>query len=130
MVVDSEEGMMEGDEKIAAKTKINKYLNKEKQKIIYTYDFGDNWEHVLTLKKILQAEKGVVYPRCIDGKGACPPEDCGGIWGYEELLKVLKNPKNSEHKNMREWVGLEDGEEWDENLCDIDEINDYLADLA
>ncbi len=54
---------------------------------LYVYDFGDNWEHVLRLEKILPRQSGVDYPACIAGRRACPPEDCGGVWGYEELLR-------------------------------------------
>lgn len=57
------------------------------KKAEYTYDFGDDWEHIITLEKILPRDKGVSYPRCIQGKRACPPEDCGGIWGYEEICQ-------------------------------------------
>ena len=59
---------------------------------VYTYDFGDNWEHMIILEKILPREPGIKYPRCIKGKRACPPEDVGGIWGYEEYMEKLKNP--------------------------------------
>lgn len=58
----------------------------------YIYDFGDNWEHLITLEKILPKEPGTRYPRCIKGKRACPPEDIGGVWGYEEYLEKLNNP--------------------------------------
>ena len=57
------------------------------KKAEYTYDFGDDWEHIVTLEKILPRDKGVEYPRCFQGKRACPPEDCGGIWGYEEICQ-------------------------------------------
>jgi len=58
----------------------------------YIYDFGDNWEHLIALEKILQKEPGIRYPRCIKGKRACPPEDIGGMWGYEDYLEKLHNP--------------------------------------
>jgi hypothetical protein len=70
----------------------------------YEYDFGDSWEHEITVQKILPAAGGTTA-LCLDGAGACPPEDCGGIWGYAELLKTLKNPKHPEHKSMKEWLG-------------------------
>ena len=58
----------------------------------YSYDFGDGWVHEIQLEKILPREKDTSYPLCIDGKRACPPEDCGGVWGYpyaDQLLKML-----------------------------------------
>lgn len=70
----------------------------------YEYDFGDSWHHEILLEGILLKEKGTKYPICIDGQRACPPEDCGGIWGYENLLKVLRNPNHEEYESMTEWL--------------------------
>ena len=63
------------------KTKISKYFSTSNNKAIYEYDFGDGWEHQILLEKIIQADNEVEYPICLAGKRACPPEDCGGIWG-------------------------------------------------
>ncbi len=68
----------------------------EGETLIYDYDFGDRWEHDLKIEKIFPVEQGVHYPRCTKGKRACPPEDCGGPWGYAELLKAIKNPRHEE----------------------------------
>lgn len=72
---------------------------------LYTYDFGDNWEHLVKLEKILPREAKKKYPRCVAGKRACPPEDCGGIWGYRDFLKVLKNPGHEEYEDLLVWAG-------------------------
>lgn len=80
-------------------------LRSEKEKIDYEYDFGDSWEHVVLLEKILEPEEGQAYPVCVKGKRACPPEDCGGLWGYYNLLEILGNPKDEEYEEMLEWVG-------------------------
>lgn len=61
-------------------------LKREKDKISYTYDFGDNWQHIILLEKIKEKENSVNYPRCIKGKGGCPPEDCGGDWDEEDVI--------------------------------------------
>jgi hypothetical protein len=71
----------------------------------YTYDFGDNWEHTVVIEKTQSAIEGERYPRCIAGKCACPPEDCGGAWGYHDLLEVLADPSHPEHADRRGWVG-------------------------
>ena len=71
----------------------------------YWYDFGDDWRHTVKLEKILPAVSDITYPKCIDGKIACPPEDCGGVGGYYELVKVLKNPKTKRYKEMIDWLG-------------------------
>jgi hypothetical protein len=72
--------------------------------IIYEYDFGDGWEHELKVEKVLTAEPKVRYPRCTAGKRACPPEDCGGPYGYQNLLEILRDPKHEEHEEMLEWA--------------------------
>ncbi len=70
----------------------------------YEYDFGDGWLHEVTLAGVLLKERGRKYPVCVDGGRACPPEDCGGIPGYEELLKALVDPSHEEHRDMAEWL--------------------------
>lgn len=90
----------------ANKEKIKDYFSKG-SKATYTYDLGDDWVHEVKVKDIFPSEKGVKYPRCIDGKRACPPEDCGGICGYEEFLEAISDPNNEEHDEMLEWVGGE-----------------------
>lgn len=71
----------------------------------YTYDFGDNWEHIIKLEKITSLDADATYPQCIKGKMACPPEDCGGVWGYQEMLDILKDPKHEEYEETVEWMG-------------------------
>ncbi len=90
--------------------------------LIYEYDFGDGWEHEIKIEKILPAEKGKHYPLCLAGKRACPPEDCGGPWGYERLLEVLADPKHEEHEEMLEWIGGA----FDPEAFDLDEVNQAL----
>ena len=99
--------------------KIIDYFSMENKRSLYTYDFGDNWEHIITLEKILPRNKEVKYPICIKGKRACPPEDCGGIWGYEELLAILQDPNHEEYKETLEWVGNDFNPEY----FNKDEIN-------
>lgn len=67
--------------------KIADYFSRGNKKADYTYDFGDDWEHIITLEKIIPRDKGLSYPRCIQGERACPPEDCGGVWDYEEICR-------------------------------------------
>lgn len=89
---------------------------------IYEYDFGDGWEHDIKVEKILNAEPNVHYPVCLAGKRACPPEDCGGVPGYEYLLEILSDPKHEEYEERREWLG----EEFDPEAFDIDGVNQAL----
>jgi Plasmid pRiA4b ORF-3-like protein len=71
----------------------------------YVYDFGDTWAHVLTVVKVIAPEPGVRYPRCVSGCGACPPEDVGGPWGYDEFQTVLADRSHPEHDERLEWLG-------------------------
>lgn len=71
----------------------------------YTYDFGDNWRHTVAVEKVTPADPSMTYPVCIGGRRARPPEDCGGVSGYENLLAVLADPADEEHASMLEWVG-------------------------
>lgn len=70
----------------------------------YIYDFGDGWDHKITVEKVLPADSATTVPVCIDGRRACPPEDCGGTWGYRELLEILANPTHPEHHERTEWL--------------------------
>ncbi len=71
----------------------------------YEYDFGDSWEHSLRVEKILPPEPGTRYPQCLAGKRACPPEDVGGVWGYQEFLEALADPDDPQHDEYLEWIG-------------------------
>jgi Plasmid pRiA4b ORF-3-like protein len=70
----------------------------------YDYDFGDGWEHQVLFEAALLREKGMTYPTCTAGKRACPPEDCGGIGGYEQLLRTLQTPKTMEYQEVQQWL--------------------------
>lgn len=82
---------------------IAEYFTAPKDKATYTYDFGDNWQHNVVLEKILPASEDVDYPKCTAGARACPPEDCGGIYGYKSFMEIMANPQHEEHKDMKEW---------------------------
>jgi len=71
----------------------------------YVYDFGDNWQHRMVVERVVPAERGARYPACTAGRRACPPEDCGGVWGYADFVDAIRDPEHSEHESMLEWVG-------------------------
>lgn len=73
----------------------------------YEYDFGDAWNHEILFEGCPEAEKGRKYPVCLEGKRACPPEDCGGSWGYPDFLDAIQNPDNQRHEELLEWIGGE-----------------------
>ena len=105
------------------KFRVSDLLSTPKQKIEYEYDFGDGWEYEILLEKILPPDSSFKHPHCLAGANACPPEDCGGIWGYyDPFLKALNDPKHEAHEMYKEWIGGS----WDPTLFDLDEINGLL----
>jgi hypothetical protein len=86
-------------------TLISSILKKERDTVVYMYDFGDSWEHKIALEKIEERQPRKVYPACIDGKRMAPPEDCGGAPGFEHFVEVVSDPKNPERKDLLEWLG-------------------------
>jgi hypothetical protein len=85
--------------------KIADYFTMKNTTALYIYDFGDNWEHTVKLEKILPRDEQVEYPICLEGERACPPEDCGGIPGYEDLLMTISDPDDEEYEDTIEWLG-------------------------
>lgn len=97
--------------------KLNKLLKEAGDNLSYTYDFGDGWEYEILLEEILQEDEKNQLPRCIGGKRNCPPEDCGGPWGYMDFLKIIKNKKHPEYEDMIEYAGENfDPEKFDKNF--------------
>ena len=98
---------IEGDLEILAgwETPISDYFHAVGATADYEYDFGDGWRHEILLESISLREMGQKYPRCIAGEQACPPEDCGGVYGYQRMLEVLSDPGDAEHDEMLVWLG-------------------------
>ncbi|MEU0157077.1 plasmid pRiA4b ORF-3 family protein [Micromonospora fulviviridis] len=100
-----------------------------KDKFRYTYDFGDDWVHDILVEKVLAPDPSTDHPRCTGGKRAAPPDDCGGIWGYQELVEVLADPEHPEHEERLEWLGLADASQFTPDTFDIEEVNRRLRAL-
>jgi hypothetical protein len=88
----------------------------------YQYDCGDDWQHAVQVEKIRPAAPDTLVPSCLAGKRACPPEDCGGIPGYAQLLRILKSPRHPEYGEMRQWAGPR----FDPDVFDQEEANKKL----
>ncbi len=108
------------------KVKLSKVVTGEKQKFFYTYDMGDSWEHEILVEKVLPHDPLVCYPVCITGKRACPPEDCGGVWGYADFLEAITQPDHPEHESMLEWVGGA----FDPDAFILSEVNQLLQQIV
>lgn len=104
------------------KVKLNQLLSAPKQALRYEYDFGDGWEHQIVLEKGLAPAPDVSYPHCTAGERACPPEDCGGIWGYADFLEAVADANHPEHDDLLEWVGGA----FDPEDFDMDAVNHIL----
>lgn len=83
---------------------VSAYLSQLGDESLYIYDYGDGWEHRVVLEDAHLQQKGAKYPICTDGERACPPEDCGGVGGYYNLLEILADPKHEEHEAMVSWL--------------------------
>jgi pRiA4b ORF-3-like protein len=106
-------------------TKLRQVISGDGFRFQYDYDFGDNWKHALVVERILAPEDGVTYPRCVAGARACPPEDVGGIHGYDEFLEALRDPRHPAREEMSEWIGRE----FDSEKFDLTMTNQILRQL-
>ena len=105
-----------------SRVRLHQIVAQPRAKFRYEYDMGDSWLHDITVEKILPVEPGQQYPFCIDGALACPPEDCGGIFGFYGLLETISNPKHKDYKEMREWLGGD----FDQQAFDLNKVNKLL----
>jgi len=115
----------EGDDPLETrpgwKLRVHDYFTAECPLAVYEYDFGNAWIHEIRFEGVHDAESGVVYPKCMDGARHRPPEDCGGVQRYHDLLKALADPADPEHDSILEWVGGSfDPEQFDANEIHFD----------
>ncbi len=123
---DPDEGLMGLPSTASERTaRLFNVMRKVGAKAVYTYDFGDGWEHGIAVEKVLLPEAGHAYPICVDGKRHGPPEDCGGVPGFYNLLEAISNPEHDEHEEMRDWLG----DDFDPDAFSVDEVNRQLAPL-
>ncbi len=101
---------------------VKEFFKRKGSSIVYEYDFGDGWLHKITLEGRIKKKDDVKLFVLLDGYGACPPEDCGGIPGFYHLLETLSDPKHPEHEEMKEWIG----EDYNPKTLNIAKINKTL----
>lgn len=94
-------------------------------KLVYEYDFGDGWEHLIVIEDVLPQAGKAAHPVCLDGARACPPEDVGSIPGYENFLAAIRDPKHPEHEDMLEWIGGR----FDPEAFSVAAVNEGLEDV-
>jgi hypothetical protein len=105
------------------RVQLRKIATKEGDRFLYEYDFGDSWRHEITVKSIepMTAETYYIL-QCFDGARAWPPEDCGGVSGYEQLCEALRDKRHPEHHELRTWAG----KHYDPNLFSLQAVNSAL----
>ncbi len=102
--------------------KLSKVLKEQYDQMLYEYDFGDSWNHSIILEDFVSENENNQIPRCIGGARNCPPEDCGSMSGYRDLLQIISNPKHNEYKETITWLGGK----FDPEYFDIIKINQLL----
>jgi len=107
------------------RTRIKDIIQDKTQSLQYQYDMGDSWSHTIKLEKFLEKDKLITIPFCAAGARNCPPEDCGGVPGYYNLIETLDHPKSRKYKELIEWLGYK----YEPELLDLDEINRTLRNL-
>jgi len=104
---------------------LNDLLQRPGDRIIYEYDFGDDWLHEVCLARVIENMASPRLALCLEGSGKCPPEDCGGPPGFEEFLAALSNSRHPQHRRMREWYGGA----FDRDDFSVGEVNEQLRRL-
>jgi len=110
----------------AKSTKLGLILERGATEFLYTYDFGDNWQHTVTVEEVTQVDPAVAYPRFVAGQRRAPPEDVGGTWGFEEFVEAMTKPRHPEKKAMLEWYGGP----FDPEALDLEAIETAMSKLA
>jgi len=111
----------------ARKARLDKVIEDVDTKTLrYIYDFGDGWKHTIKIEQLIHPELGELYPRLIAATGRCPPEDCGGPWGYAEFLDAIRDPAHERHAELKEWIGCD----FDPDNVDSEELAARVATLA
>ena len=93
------------------------------ESFLYTYDVGESWQHQITVEAVLSWTNLLMVPSCLDGKRACPPEDCGGVGGYQRLVDALQQRRHPDHRRLRAWVGPQ----YDPEIFSVQAVNSALA---
>jgi hypothetical protein len=106
---------------------VSSRFDKAGQSMVYEYDFGDGWIHDVVLEKIIPCD-APQRVGCVGGERACPPEDCGGNWGYQAFLEAVADPRHEEHEDMMRWIGGEfDPEAFDPAKVSFDDPKERWA---
>ena len=114
--------MPSGSPTTGSRVRSSDVLRRAGAKVIYTYDLGDSWEHAIVLEKRLPVDPNTKYPLCMDGQLACPPEDCGGIPGFYDLVEAIADLNHEQHQELKDWLG----DDFDPEAFSVNSVNQML----
>jgi hypothetical protein len=108
--------------------RLGQLIDPRQGELRYVYDFGDGWEHRITVVGREAADEAAL-PQCVAGSGLAPHEDSGGVWEWIDKVQAVRDPRHPEHHDVREWLGLSDGETLDPGAFDLAEVEARLTEL-
>lgn len=117
-----DDGFVADDEMPAPSVRLGDLSLEEGDSFLYNYDFGDDWYHACEIERVAPVERGATYPRCLAGRRAGPPEDCGGIYGYDSMLSALRSRSHPDRTHWLEWIGPN----WDAEAFDLDATDEFI----
>jgi len=117
-----DDGFVADDEMPASSVRLGDLSLEEGDSFLYNYDFGDDWYHECEIERVAPVERGATYPRCLAGRRAGPPEDCGGIYGYDSMLSALRSRSHPDRTHWLEWIGPN----WDAEAFDLDATDEFI----
>lgn len=117
-----DDGSVADDEMSASSVRLGDLSLEEGDSFLYNYDFGDDWYHECEIERVAPVERGATYPRCLAGRRAGPPEDCGGIYGYDSMLSALRSRSHPDRTHWLEWIGPN----WDAEAFDLDATDEFI----
>ena len=117
-----DDGFVADDEAPASSVRLGDLSLEVGDAFLYNYDFGDDWYHECEIEEVAPVEQGADYPRCLAGRRACPPEDCGGIHGYDSMLSALRSRSHPDRGHWLEWMGPD----WDAETFDPTATDEFI----
>lgn len=117
-----DDGFVADDEMPTSSVRLGDLSLEEGDSFLYNYDFGDDWYHECEIERVAPVERGATYPRCLAGRRAGPPEDCGGIYGYDSMLSALRSRSHPDRTHWLEWIGPN----WDAEAFDLDATDEFI----
>jgi hypothetical protein len=111
------------------RVRLERIASEEGEAFVYEYDLGDSWRHQVLIEEVGAGRRDADGPLCLAGERACPPEDCGGVPGYYNMLEILRNPRHDEYEHTKTWITSMTGGPFDPDAFDVGAVNAALKAL-